>query len=201
MSTIKHKFRGTARVIGRDGDRVRIKYDRDGSESELLIPDSFMLGVFVEIDEELQREVDLAVEANKEAERIKREEKDAEWALAQAQASTKNAGSGTKRSGKTFITIKRTGDVEKDFEHFLKINGYSEETHSQTKSTIYSYLNSVRSIMKDEGLDWDSLVMEISNVVRLYDVGGDKEEVGYKGKSTVINALRRFEDFVNNSTP
>ena len=28
-----------------------------------------------------------------------------------------------------------------------------------------------------------------------------KEEVGYRGNNTVINALRRFQDFVNNSMP
>jgi hypothetical protein len=43
-----------------------------------------------------------------------REEREAK--RAQEQATTKILANGTKRSGKTFVSIKRTGDFEKDFE-------------------------------------------------------------------------------------
>lgn len=48
------------------------------------------------------------------------------------------------------------------------------------------------------GLRWQK---KISSIASLYDIGGAKEEIGDRGNRTVINALRRFEDFVNNSTP
>ena len=93
----------------------------------------------------------------------------------------------------------RTGDTEKDFEHYMKVNGYKQEGSSGSESTVYAYVGSVRSIMKDEGLDWNALMQQISSVVRLYDVGGAKEDIGHNHNKRVINALRRFEDFVNNS--
>ena len=55
--------------------------------------------------------------------------------------------------------------------------------------------------MEEEKLTWQSLSTQISSVVSLYDVGGAKEEIGSRSNYTYINALRRFEDFVNNSTP
>ena len=58
-----------------------------------------------------------------------------------------------------------------------------------------------RRDVSDECLDWTSLAKKISSIASLYDIGGAKEEIGDRGNRTVINALRRFEDFVNNSTP
>ena len=86
-------------------------------------------------------------------------------------------------------------------ETFMLKNGYSAKTENDTKSTVYSYVTSVKAVMSDEGLDWTSLVKNISSIASLYDIGGAKEEIGDRGNRTVINALRRFEDFVNNSTP
>ena len=47
------------------------------------------------------------------------------------------------------------------------------------------------------GLRWQKRFQ----IASLYDIGGAKEEIGDRGNRTVITALRRFEDFVNNSTP
>jgi hypothetical protein len=78
-------------------------------------------------------------------------------------------------------------------------NGYSAKTENDTKSTVYSYLSSVKAVMNEEGLSWADLYHRIFNVVPEYDVGGTKSEIGDRGNRTVINALRRFEDFVNHS--
>lgn len=197
MKTLKHKWFGEAKIVHREGNSITIKYDKNGLEVVLRIPESFTTGMF-KIDAELQSEVDAALAKQEEDDRIKREA----WAAQRAtmQAKAKASAGGTKRSGKTFVSIKRTGDTEKDFERFLKINHYSEETKNGTKSTVYSYVNAVKSCMDSEGLDWTSLIQQISSVIRIYDIGGAKEEVGYRGNNTVINALRRFADFVNNST-
>ena len=198
MKTLRHKIKGNAHIIDRSDDLITIRYDRDGYESKIKFPEAFTFGIF-EIDDELQREVDEAVEAKKKAARIEREAIEAQRALEKVTA--KVTANGTKRSGKTFVSIKRTGDTEKDFESFLKANKYSEETKNGTKSTVYSYVNAVKSCMESEGLDWTSLIQQISSVIRIYDIGGAKEDIGYRGNNTVINALRRFEDFVNNSSP
>lgn len=197
MSTIKHKIRGTATVIGRDGDRVRIKYDSDGYETVLIIPDSFTYGIF-EIGEELQREVDLTLEAKKEAERIKHEEMKA--AIAQA-AAAKTPGVKANRTPKTPAKVKIKGAIESDFEKYLIASGYSVETPSGLPSTVSEYIRAINSILEDEGLTWNGLISRISELVMIYGKGGAKEDVGSKSNWTYINALHRFEDFVNNATP
>lgn len=197
MKTLKHKWLGTATIIRREGDRMTIKYDKSDSEVILKMPDSFVSGMFL-IDDELQREVDEAVAAKKEAERIAQEAREAQ--RAEAQSTTITHRSGTRRSGRIFTRVQLTGDYEKDFESFMLKNGYSAKTENDTKSTVYAYANSVKSVMSDEGIDWTSLVKQISSIASVYDIGGAKEEIGDRGNRTVINALRRFEDFVNNST-
>lgn len=197
MKTLKHKWLGTATIIRREGDRMTIKYDKSDSEGILKMPDSFVSGMFL-IDDELQREVDAALEEKKEAARIEREARDAQ--RAEAQSTTITHRSGTRRSGRIFTRVQLTGDYEKDFESFMLKNGYSAKTENDTKSTVYAYANSVKSVMSDEGIDWTSLVKQISSIASVYDIGGAKEEIGDRGNRTVINALRRFEDFVNNST-
>lgn len=197
MKTLKHKWLGTATIIRREGDRMTIKYDKSDSEVILKMPDSFVSGMFL-IDDELQREVDAALEEKKEAARIEREARDAQ--RAEAQSTTITHRSGTRRSGRIFTRVQLTGDYEKDFESFMLKNGYSAKTENDTKSTVYAYVNSVKSVMSDEGIDWTSLVKQISSIASVYDIGGAKEEIGDRGNRTVINALRRFEDFVNNST-
>ena len=198
MATVRHKWFGTAEIIRREGDRIFVKYHKSGNVVELKMPDSFTLGIF-EVDVDLQREVDAAVEAKKEAERVARETRKAE--RAQMQTATITHRSGTRRTGRTFTKVQLTGDYEKDLETFMLKNGYSAKTENDTKSTVYSYVTSVKAVMSDEGLDWTSLVKNISSIASLYDIGGAKEEIGDRGNRTVINALRRFEDFVNNSTP
>ena len=204
MAAVRHKWFGTAQIIRREGDLIVIQYDKTGTKSNLKFPDSFITTpcLFV-LDAELQREVDAIVEARDEEARILRAEKEAQRAAQREQekVAQRPSASGTRRVGRTFVAVNRTGDIEKDFAHFLEVNGYSSITVHGTKSTVYSYVNSVKSIMEDDGLTWDSLEKAISSVVQLYDIGGAKEDIGYNSKSTVINALRRFEDFVNNSTP
>lgn len=197
MKTLKHKWLGEAKIVHREGKRITVKYDKNGSEAVLLIPESFVLEMF-EIDAELQSEVDAALEEKKEAARIEREAREAQ--RAEAQSTTITHRSGTRRSGRTFTRVQLTGDYEKDFESFMLKNGYSAKTENDTKSTVYAYVNSVKSVMSDEGLDWTSLVKQISSIASVYDIGGAKEEIGDRGNRTVINALRRFADFVNNST-
>ncbi len=196
MGTVRHKLLGTAKIICREGDLITIKYDKSGEEAVIKFPEAFTNSLqLFEIDSELQREVDAFVEARREATRALRAEKEAE----QAAASTHH--SGTRRTGRTYTRVQLTGDYEKDFESFMLRNGYSEKTENDTKSTIYSYVNAVKSVMNDEGLTWEDLYRGISVVASDYDVGGAKADIGSRGNRTVINALRRFEDFVNHSTP
>ena len=198
MATVIHKWFGTAQIIRREGDLIVIQYDKTGTKSNLKFPDSFLTKpcLFV-LDSKLQSEVDAIVEARREDARILREEKEAQ--RAQEKAATITHHSGTRRTGRTFTSVQLTGDYEKDFETFMLKNGYSEKTENDTKSTVYSYVSSVKAVMNEEGLTWAELYHRISNIASVYDIGGAKEEMGDRGNRTVINALRRFEDFVNHS--
>ena len=198
MGTVKHKLFGMAKIIRRDGDRITIKYDKDGTVVELKIPDSFLTKpcLFV-LDAELQREVDAIVEARKEEARILRAEIEAQRAQEKAVQNVV----GTNRSHKKPAKVKIKGMIEQSFEEYLIASGYSEETPSGAPSTVNAYIKAVEYVMEEEKLAWQSLTTQISSVVSLYDIGGAKEEIGSKSNYTYINALRRFEYFVNNSTP
>ena len=89
--------------------------------------------------------------------------------------------------------------IEEEFERFLIKSGYSEITPSGLPSTVYSYTKAVNSILEEEHLTWSELVNQISHIIPLYSQGGAKEDIGNKSNQIYINALHRFEDFVNNS--
>lgn len=198
MARIEHKDWGIGEIITREGNRMTVRFNKVGKEMKMNIPKSFVLGIF-EIDDELQKEVDDALEAERETARKEREEKEALRQQKQAEMAPKNSRSTTKRTGKIYTKVTLTGDMEKDFESFMRINGYSKKSLNGDKSTIYSYITSVKSIMRDEGLDWNELYQQISSIVPMYDIGGKKEDIGSKSNHTIINALRRFENFANNS--
>ena len=197
MKTLRHKIKGTAQIIGRDERFITIKYDCDGYVSNVKFPEGFISNMFV-IDEELQREVDAALEAKNEAEKIAREAR--ETARKQAQAAQPipvTIGRTSKKPAK----IKIKGAIEQDFENYLIASGYSIETPSGAPSTVNSYITAVNSVLDDEGLTWNSLIDQIARIVPIYDEGGAKEDIGSKSNYTYLNALRRFQDFVNNSMP
>ena len=198
MAAVRHKWFGTAQIIRREGDLIVIQYDKTGTKSNLKFPDSFITKpcLFV-LDTELQREVDAIVEARKEEARILRAEKEAQRAQEKAVQNVV----GTNHSHKKPAKVKIKGMIEQSFEEYLIASGYSEETPSGAPSTVNAYIKAVEYVMEEEKLAWQSLTTQISSVVSLYDIGGAKEEIGSKSNYTYINALRRFEDFVNNSTP
>lgn len=195
MGTVKHKRFGEAKIIHRDGDRITIKYDKSGLEVELKIPESFTVGIF-EIDADLQREVDAALEAQEEKRRAEREAREAAKKPTQG---VHTPAVKPDRSRKKPAKVKVKEAIEISFEEYLIASGYSEETPSGAPSTVNAYLKAVAAILDEEGLSWQSLVDQIASVVALYDIGGAKEDIGSKSNYTYINALRRFEDFVNNS--
>lgn len=196
MKTLRHKIRGTAQIVGRSDKFITIKYDCDGYVSNVKFPEGFSSNMFV-LDEELQREVDAALKAKNEAERIAREAREA--ARKQAQLTQAAPVMTVSRTSKKPAKIKIKGVIEQDFENYLIASGYSIETPSGNPSTVNSYITAVNSILDDEGLSWSSLIDQIDRVVPIYDEGGAKEDVGSKSNYTYLNALRRFQDFVNNS--
>ena len=66
-------------------------------------------------------------------------------------------------------------------------------------NTIKAYANSVEKICKEENITPLTLSNNIKHYVRIYDKGWPKEKLGNIGHDTWINALKRFQEFVNNT--
>ena len=86
--------------------------------------------------------------------------------------------------------------MKKQFENFLIDQGYKTETPSGNPSTVYDYIKRVEKVCEWENFTWLQLAENIDKIVRLYDVGGAKESCGNLSHRAVINALKRFREFV-----
>lgn len=84
-----------------------------------------------------------------------------------------------------------------EYEKYLINIGYKQTTPSGHPSTVYQYLKAIRNVCDEERISLNGLKENIGAIVAKYDVGGEKETIGAKSHKTVINALKRFEEFVN----
>ena len=88
--------------------------------------------------------------------------------------------------------------MKKTFEQFLIKEGYRVTTPSGHPSTVYSYVNAIEKVCDWEGFTtWSQLASCIDTVVEQYDIGGQKESYGNLSHRTIINALKQFRAFVN----
>ncbi|MEE1055631.1 MAG: hypothetical protein UH239_00065 [Acutalibacteraceae bacterium] len=90
--------------------------------------------------------------------------------------------------------------MDEQFKNYLIKAGYKITTPSGNPSTIYSYIKSIDKVCELEGFSWCELADNIETIVKQYDLGGTKEDLGNKSHKTVINALKRFQEFINNLT-
>ncbi len=79
---------------------------------------------------------------------------------------------------------------------FLIDKGYKQKTPSGNPSTVYDYIKRIDKICEWECMTWEELADSIQNILYQYDIGGEKENLGKLSHNAVINALRRFYDFV-----
>lgn len=193
MQTVKHKIFGIGEVTGREtkesGTSVTVKF-KNGKEIRLAIPESFMVDVVV-AEGSLKDEIDAAIAEKRENERGRLARAAAELAL--ARATTPSVGRGRRPAA----SVASKGNIETDFEEYLANAGYREHTDSGSPSTVFSYSHAIRKVLDEEGLSWHTLKSCIDNIVHVYDIGGSKFHIGAMSNFTVINALRRFREFVN----
>ena len=188
MQTVIHKKFGAGEVINKEvkesGTYITVRFS-DGRESLMAIPLSFEIGA-VEAVGTLKEEVDKAI-----AEKRAKEEKLAlERESAQAVVKTKRTGR------KPTIKIKVKGSVQTKYEAYLEAAGYPVVGVSGNDSTVPAYSRAVEKVIENEGITWADLESNISNIIAKYDVGGVCEDFGNKSNKTVINALKRFGEFV-----
>ena len=193
MQTVTHKIYGVGEVINKktteNGSYITVKFE-SGKEARFSIPDSFTLGVMV-ANGDLKDEVEAAIATKKAYEQKRLEEHRAAIAAAAASAPSVRHG----RTPTTPVTVK--GSIELAFEEYLVNAGYCEYTASGNPSTVFSYIHAIKKVLEEEGLSWYALQNDIENIVPIYDIGGVKQHIGARSNYTVINALKRFQEFVN----
>ncbi len=86
--------------------------------------------------------------------------------------------------------------MKEKFMDYLTKQGYSVTTPAGNPSTVYDYAKRIDKVCEWENMTWTGLAENIGAIVAQYDVGGSKEDFGLKSKSAVINALKRFQEFL-----
>ena len=87
-------------------------------------------------------------------------------------------------------------EIEK-FKDYLINKGYSSSKPSApTRSTVNDYCYWIARICRDEDISINELSININKYISMYDKGGPKEKVGNKSHSTLMNALRRFKEYI-----
>ena len=194
MQTVIHKKFGVGEVINKEvkerGTYITVRFS-DGRESLMAIPLSFETGV-VEAVGTLKEEVDKA-----KAEKRAREEKLALEREAMKLVKSSTPIIKTKRIGrKPACKIKVKGSIQTKYEAYLEAAGYPVVGVSGNDSTVPAYSRAVEKVIEKEGITWANLESNISNIIAKYGVGGECEDFGNKSNKTVINALKRFGEFV-----
>ncbi|MGN0919739.1 MAG: hypothetical protein ACI4OR_03165 [Alphaproteobacteria bacterium] len=84
-----------------------------------------------------------------------------------------------------------------DFKQWLKGQGYSECTPSGKPSTVFDYPKRIEKVSQNEGMSVNDLSRNIDNVLSQYGPSGSKAGLGQASHSAVLNALRRFKEFLD----
>lgn len=85
------------------------------------------------------------------------------------------------------------------FMDWLKKEDYSEWTGAGYPSTIHQYIYSIESVMKIENIEsFSALTEHIQLLIRKYGQYGSMRDYGNRSHGTVINALKRFMEFLIN---
>lgn len=193
MQTVKHRLFGVGEVINREdkenGTYITVRF-KGGKEKRFGIPTSFTLGI-IDAEGSLKDEVDKAIAEKNERHRARLEELSAASAVIAPTTPSNRRG----RTPATPVTVR--GSIEIAFEEYLVNAGYCEYTPTGNPSTVFSYIHAIKKVLEEEGLSWHTLQRDIENIVPIYDIGGTKQHIGAKSNCTVINALKRFREFVN----
>jgi hypothetical protein len=88
-------------------------------------------------------------------------------------------------------------NMKDSFERYLIEQGYKVTIPAGNPSTVYDYIKRIDKVCDWENMTWSELANNIGKIVAEYDVGGSKEDYGRKSHNAVINALRRFYEFVD----
>ena len=83
------------------------------------------------------------------------------------------------------------------FRKYLIENGYKVYTPSGQPSVVFQYAREVEIILENERMSIEEFNSRINEICFLYDIGGAKQRLGEKGHRRVINALKRYREFID----
>lgn len=86
--------------------------------------------------------------------------------------------------------------MEKKFASWLVDQGYRQYTPGGKPSTVYDYVKRIDFVCAEEKCTWMELATIIEQIIPQYDAGGIKQALGNRSHRAVINALKRFSEFV-----
>ena len=197
MFTIQHKTYGEGKVINKEmkGNDIAIKAQFNNGMEGNFASGSFEMGI-VKAEGDLKAEIDAVIAARQAAEEAWRNamyasvEKPVDSSVAKPAAPSKRRG----RTPARKVTAK--GAIQTQYEAYLEAAGYPITGKTGKDSTVPAYVKAVGQVLKEEDLTWAELEKNIEQIVTKYDVGGACEDFGAKSNRTVINALKRFQEFV-----
>ena len=195
MQTVNHKEFGIGEVVNKkyEGNNIYITVKFDGKEPFELSNVAVEKGI-ITVDGSLKEEFDKVIEENK-ARRAAEAKKSGSYIA--APVATAPAPAPRRRSSKgTASKVSVKSVTEGAYEDYLISAGSREFTDKGNPSTVYSYAKGIGDVLEEEHLTWEGLKNSIDTIIPVYDVGGRKQDIGNKSNKTVINALRRFKEFV-----
>ena len=191
MFIIQHKTYGEGKVINKEmkGGDIIITAQVGEDKQCSFAAESFRIGA-VKADGTLKAEIDAVIAAKQAAEEERRNAVRVLPVAAPAASS--------KRHGR--IPVRKAtakGAIQTQYEAYLEAAGYPVFGINGNLSTVPQYSRAVEKVVEREGLSWSQLSNDIANIVQKYDKDGAEEDFGNRGNKTVINALKRFQEFVS----
>ena len=89
-------------------------------------------------------------------------------------------------------------EYKESFKDYLRQNGYKEFTPSGNPSTVYDYAKRIDYIIWLENFSsWQDVADNIDRLLKDYGEFGARAKEGKKSHCAVINALKRFSEFLS----
>lgn len=91
-------------------------------------------------------------------------------------------------------------EILNHFESYLESEGYSVVTPKGLPSTTYDYAHArIPFVLREERISIQTLISNIDQYVKMYDLRGFKSAISNKSHRAVINALKRFQEFIKSN--
>lgn len=84
---------------------------------------------------------------------------------------------------------------EREMQFYLFRKYLTGETYKP--KVVFGYARAVEKVLEEERMSIEEFNRRINEICFLYDIGGAKESIGERGHRTVINALKRYREFID----